>query len=392
MATAAPRPPLWRDVRVLRMAFQVVVVAAVVAFLAYIYDNVRANQRRQGITTTFDFLDQPAGFRIADTDFSQSGTVLEAMYAGFGNTILVSLTGIVLTLVLGTLLGVARLSDNWIVAKAAGTYVEVFRNLPPLVVIIFVNTLALASLSPINEAEPLSVPLVGDVFVFSVGQNGVVAPRNTGGAGTYLVLLAVALVAAAVLRFWLGRREDRLGRPQYKTLAATALVAGVGVASYVALSGPVGLSHPEVDGFSLTGGVTRGLPFFSVLVGLTLYTASHVAEIVRGSILAVPRGQNEAARAVGLSSAQRLRYVVLPQAFRIATPPIINQFLNLAKNSSLGLAVGYAEVMFVTNTAIGNGQPAIQAIIVVMGFYLALSLAISAVSNVANRRLQLVER
>lgn len=392
MASATERPPLWRDVRALRIGSQVAVVAAVVAFLAYIYDNVRANQRRQGISSTFDFLDQPAGFRIADTDFAPSGTVLDAMYAGFSNTVAVALTGIVLTLLLGTLLGVARLSDNWVVAKAAGAYVETFRNLPPLVVIIFVNTFALASLPAIQEAHQVSLPLVGDVLVLSVGQNGVVSPRDTGGAGTYILLLVVTLAAGIGLRSWLGRREDRLGRPQHKTLTATAFVAGVSVWGYMALSGPIGLSRPEVETFGIIGGVTRGLPFFSVLVGLVLYTASHVAEIVRGSILAVPRGQNEAARAVGLSSAQRLRYVVLPQAFRVATPPIINQFLNLAKNTSLGLAVGYAEVMFVTSTAIGNGHPAIQAIIVVMGFYVVLSLGISAVSNVANRRLQLVER
>jgi general L-amino acid transport system permease protein len=152
------------------------------------------------------------------------------------------------------------------------------------------------------------------------------------------------------------------------------------------------LSHPEVEGLSITGGARMGLPFVATLVGLVLYTSSHVAEIVRGSILAVPKGQTEAAGAIGLSAGQRLRHVVLPQAFRIATPPIINQCLNLTKNTSLGVAVAFAELMGVTNTVIGNGNPAIPAILVAMGLYLVVSLVISLIANIANHRLRLVER
>ena len=152
------------------------------------------------------------------------------------------------------------------------------------------------------------------------------------------------------------------------------------------------LSHPEVSGLSIEGGSKMGLPFVAVLVGLVLYTSSHVAEIVRGSILAVPKGQTEAAGAVGLTPSQRLRHVVLPQAFRIPPPPIINQFLNLTKNTSLGVAVAFAELMGVTNTVIGNGDPAIPSILVAMGLYLILSLTISLIANVAHHRLRLVER
>lgn len=387
MSAATRRTPLWRDVRVLRIAFQVAVVVAVGTFLIYIYDNLVANLRQQGISTSFDFLDQAAGFRIQDTEFAPGQTVLNAFIAGFRNTILVALAGNVLTLVLGTLIGIARLSSNWLVAKAAAVYVEAFRNIPPLLVIIFVNTALLTTLPAIDETSPL-----GGVLVLSVGENGVVWFRDDGGAGTYMALLALGVVAAAALRWWLGRREDLVGRPQHKSLVAVALVTVVGVAGYLALDAPVVLSRPEVVGLHIEGGVSMSLPFVAVLVGLVLYTASHVAEIVRGSILAVPRGQTDAARSVGLSTTQRLHYVVLPQAFRIATPPTINQFLNLSKNTSLGIAVGYAEAMFVTRTVIGNGNPAVQSILVVMGFYLALSLAISLVSNIANRRLQLVER
>jgi general L-amino acid transport system permease protein len=199
-------------------------------------------------------------------------------------------------------------------------------------------------------------------------------------------------VAAVAVGRWRASLEDRTGHPAHRWLWAGGLVAVVAIAGWFVLDAPVVLSRPEVVGRSIEGGVVMGLPFVAVLVGLVLYTATHVAEIVRGSILAVPKGQTEAATAVGLTTAQRLRYVVLPQAFRVAVPPIINQFLNLTKNTSLGVAVAYAEAMYVTRAAIGNGSPAIQSILVVMGMYLVVSLAISLVANLANRRLRLVER
>lgn len=386
------RPPLWRDIRVLRIAFQVAVVGAVGALLIYLYDNTLANLRRLDLPSGFSYLDQAAGFVVPGQDFVQSDTVLDAVVAGFRNTIVVALTGIVLTLILGTFVGIARLSSNWLVAKAAGIYVETLRNLPPLLVIIFANTIALSALPSIRDAIQISAPQLGNVLILSVGDNGVMSLGDGGDAGTYLLVLVVGVAVAVGVHRFLVAREDRIGRPQHGVLVASGLLAGIAVVGYFALSGPIVVSNPEVENLSVDGGFNVPLPFISVLVGLVLYTASHVAEIVRGSIQAVPRGQVEAARAIGLSGPQRLRHVVLPQAFRIATPPTINQFLNLAKNTSLGVAVGYAEAMFVTSTAIGNGHPAVQAILVVMGFYLVLSLCISLVSNIANRRLQLVER
>jgi general L-amino acid transport system permease protein len=386
MATAtatSQRPPLWRDVRVLRVAFQVAVLAAVVAFILYVSDNLRAND----VEFDFGFLDQQAGFRIAYTGMEPSDTVLTAILTGLRNTITVALVGIVLTLILGTLLGIARLSGNWLVRRLAGTYVEVLRNVPPLLVIVFVNSAALATLPPIQEADTY-----GDLLVVSVSEFGIAWPRADGNVGAFLGLLAAGVVAAVAVGTWRGRVEERTGAPARRWLWGGGLAVAVGVVAYVALSAPVVLSRPEVDGLSITGGYRMGLPFVSVLVGLVLYTSSHVAEIVRGSILAVPKGQTEAASAIGLSGAQRLRHVVLPQAFRIATPPIINQFLNLTKNTSLGVAVAFAETMGVTTTVIGNGHPAVPAILVAMGLYLVLSLSISLVANVVHHRLRLVER
>jgi general L-amino acid transport system permease protein len=377
------RPPLWRDVRVLRVAFQVAVLAAVVVLVGYLYDNLLAND----VELDFAFLDQQAGFRVAYTDLKPSDTVLDAMLTGLRNTITVALVGIVLTLILGTLLGVARLSGNWIVRRAAGAYVEALRNVPPLLVIVFVNAAVLATLSPIADATE-----IGSVLVLSVSEFGVVSPKGDGNGWLYLVLLAAGVAAALAVGAWRERVEERSGAPARRWAWGGGLVVAVAVGGYVALAAPVVLSHPEVEGLSISGGSRMGLPFVATLIGLVLYTSSHVAEIVRGSILAVPNGQTEAAGAIGLTGSQRLRYVVLPQAFRIATPPIINQCLNLTKNTSLGVAVAFAELMGVTTTVIGNGQPAIPSILVAMGFYLVLSLAISLIANVANHRLRLVER
>ena len=377
------RPPLWRDVRALRIAFQLAVLVAVAALVSYLADNLRAND----VEFDFAFLDQQAGFRIAYTDLRPSDTVRNAILTGLRNTITVALLGIVLTLVLGTFVGIARLSSNWIVRRAAGVYVEVLRNIPPLLAIVFVNSAALATLPPIAEANE-----VGGVLVMSVSEFGVVTLAGDGNGGQYAALLVAGLAVALALAAWRGRVEERTGAPARRWAWGGGVFLAFAAGGYAALSAPIVLSRPEVEGLSISGGARMGLPFVSVLVGLVLYTASHVAEIVRGSILAVPKGQTEAAGAIGLTAGQRLRHVVLPQAFRIATPPIINQCLNLTKNTSLGVAVAFAELMGVTNTVIGNGHPAIPSIVVAMGLYLVLSLSISLVANIANHRLRLVER
>jgi general L-amino acid transport system permease protein len=387
-AAARTRPPLWRDVRVLRLTFQVVVVVAVGAFLAYLYDNLQANQRELDIPQGYGFLDESAGFRIAYSDFAPGDTVWHALLVGLRNTITVALVGIALTLLFGTLVGVARLSSNWLVRKAAGAYVEAVRNVPPLLVIILVNSVALTTLPPIDEATVTP----GGTLLLSVREFGVVSWRGDDGAGAYWLLLGIAAAAALAVAWWRTRSEAATGNPGHRVRWGLGLFVAAAVIGYLALGQPVELSHPEVVGRSVDGGIAMGLPFVSVLVGLVLYTTTHVAEIVRGSILSVPRGQTEAATALGLSSGQRLRYVVLPQAFRVAVPPTVNQFLNLTKNTSLGVAVAYAETMYVTNTVIGNGNPAIQSILVAMGLYLVLSLTISLVGNLASRRLRLVER
>ncbi len=363
-------------------------VVSVVAVVGFLYDNVRTRQKALGINSTFDFLDQPAGVNIAYSDFRPGQPVSDALLVGVKNTLLVAGVGMVLTLLLGTLLGVARLSGNWIVRQGATLYVETLRNVPPLLVIIFVNAaVVLNALPRIQDSVDL-----GGLLVLNNRELAVASPVDGGDAGLYVLLLLAALVAALGVAVWRTKRFEATGQPHHRVLWALGSIAVVAVAAYVALGAPVEVSRVDVDGLRITGGVAMSTGYASLLVGLVLYTASHVAEIVRGSIQAVHQGQTEAATALGLSDLQRLRYIVLPQAFRIAVPPIINQFLNLTKNTSLGIAVGFSEVTLITRQVIGNGNPAVQAVILLLGIYLVISLVVSLFANIVNRRLQLVER
>jgi general L-amino acid transport system permease protein len=387
VAAAARRPPPWRDVRVLRVLGQVVFLALVFALLAYLLGNLRENLRESGLPTGFGFLDQPTGVDIRDSDFRPSQPVRDALLVGLVNTVRVSLLGIGIATLLGILIGVARLSTNWLVRKSAALYVEAFRNVPVLVWIIFTYTAVMLKLPPITEA----VEFLG-ATVFS--NRGLVVPWYERQVSPVALLAAFGglLAALALVWVWRTRRADATGRPHHRILWVLATLIVVGAALSVLLGPPVALTLPTREGRIVTGGIGLGPEFAAVLVALALYTASHIAEIVRGSILAVPHGQSEAAQAIGLTPFQRMRFVVLPQALRIAVPPMANQYLNLMKNSSLAVAIGYFELTRITFQAIANGNPAPQAISVLMLAYLFLSLVISLFANIVNRRLALDAR
>jgi general L-amino acid transport system permease protein len=381
------RPPIWRDIRVVRAVLQVAFVVAAVALVLYLWDNLRIRLDDRNIETSYDFLDQPTGFAIPFSDLRPSQPVRDAFGVAARNTAASAVTGIGICALLGLIVGIARLSSNWLVRKAAALYVETLRNLPPLLIILFVNNAVLLQLPPIGDAIE-----VGDLAVISNGQMAVASPQAGTDAGAWFGLLAGAALVAIGVRWWRRRVHDRTGAPMrllWWTLVPWMVLAAV---SYLVLEGPVTMSRPAVDGFRVVGGAAMNIPFAAVTVALALYTSSHVAEIVRGSILAVPRGQNEAATALGLSTMDRLRHVVLPQAFRIAIPPTINQFLNLTKNTSLGIAVAYTELTTLGFILIGNGQPAPQTVSVVMAVYLSFSIVISILLNIYNRRLALQER
>jgi len=386
-AAPAGRPPPWRDQRVLRAGAQVVAVGALVAVLAYLYDNLTTNLRIRGIATDFDFLDNPSTIQIAYSDFRASQPVSDAILVGVKNTLLVAAVGIVLTLVLGTVVGVARLSGNLLVRQTAAVYVETLRNVPPLLVIVFANSALFLQLPAIAEAVD-----VGGLLVLSNRELAVASPVVGDSFGAWLAIVAVGSVLATVIWAWRTRVSDASGAPHHRVLWSGSLLLVTVVGSYLALDGPVRLSHPSVVGRGISGGVAMSIGYGAVVFGLVIYTSSHVAEIVRGSVQAVDRGQGEAAEALGLSSGQRLRHVVLPQAFRIALPPIINQLLNLTKNSSLAIAVGYAELSALTLVLISQANPAPQMVLILMAIYIVISVVISLLANVVNRRLQLVER
>ncbi|HSK16189.1 MAG TPA: ABC transporter permease subunit [Gaiellaceae bacterium] len=388
MTSASPttthRPAFWRDVRVLRIAFQAVFLVAVVGFLLFIVDTAVYNLERLGIRTDFGYLSQPAGFAIPDSDFRSTQSLGDALVVGIQNTAKVAFLGIVLATILGVLVGVARLSTNWLVRRAAALYVESFRNVPVLVIILFWYLAVFIRLPRIGEATEIL-----DLVV--VSNRGIVLPwfEKVGSGYAFGLVALVAIAVAAAVWIWRSRRFDRTGEPHHRVLWAGGLLLGILAVGFVATGRPWTVQTPEVGELSTSGGFRMAPEYGALLVALALYTASHIAEIVRGSILAVPKGQTEAASAVGLSGFQRLRHVVLPQAFRISVPPIANQYLNLTKNSSLAVAIGYYEVTKVTRVSISQSAPAVQAILVLMGAYLLFSLSIALVTNIVNRRLTL---
>lgn len=387
MSVAAPtarRPPPWRNVRVLRFAFQAVFLLLVALLLLYLWETATDNLRRLGIRTDFRYLRQPAGFAIPDSDFRSSQSLFDAVLVGMQNTAKVALIGIVLATIVGVVVGVARLSSNWLVRRAAAAYVEAFRNVPVLIIIIFFWLGIFLQLPPIGRAVELL-----DLVV--VSNRGMVVPwfDKVGSGASFGVVALVGFLVAAAVWIWRTRRFDRTGQPHHRVLWAGGLFLAVLAVGFFATGRPWVLTTPERGELATAGGFRLSPEYAALLIGLTVYTASHIAEIVRGSILSVPRGQSEAANAVGLSDVQRLRHVVLPQAFRISIPPVANQYLNLVKNSSLGVAVSYYEVTKITQVSISQAAPAVQAILILMAVYLLFSLSIALVTNVINRRLTL---
>jgi general L-amino acid transport system permease protein len=379
------RPPIYRDVRVLTWTFQLAVLAVVVAVLAWLWDNLQVNSHRQNIPTSYDYLDQPAGFPIAGSDFRPTQPVSDALVEGVLNTLRLAVTGIVLATVLGTLLGVARLSKNFLVRKGAQGYVEIVRNVPLYGLIVLLYTaVVLNAFPPPNESWKL-----GSIAVLNVRGSSVF--WFSGGNARFLVVLLAAIIAFVVVAWWRRGVGARTGKPPLSGLYGLVAAAVVGGVVWLILG--LGASSPVLEGRRVTGGITMTPPYFAALVALVLYTSSHIAEIVRGSIQAVPRGQGEAADALALSGFQRMWHVVLPQALRIGTPPIGNQYLNLTKNTSLAAAISFPELTQVTQLSVANNRsPAVPSYVLLLLIYLALSLVISAVVNLVNRRLAIVER
>lgn len=378
------------DRRLRSLALQALVLGVVVAALYVLVANVTANLRRQGIASGFGFLDKTAGFDIIQhlVPYSEESSYGRAFLVALINTILVSVLGVVLAAGLGFFVGIARLSRNWLVSRLALAYVETLRNIPLLLQLFFWYFAVLRALPGTRDSVA-----VFDLFFLNIRGLHMPAPIFESGARTLGAIVAVLIAMGIGLISWASRRQRVTGRmfPAYR-LAVTLIVV-LGLTAYAALGRPIAWEIPELRGFNFQGGLVLLPELVSLLLALTLYTAAFIAEIVRAGILAVSHGQTEAASALGLSRAQTLRFVVVPQAMRVIVPPMTSQFLNLTKNSSLAAAIAYPDLVLVfAGTVLMQTGQAVEVIAITMGVYLALSLTISVTMNLYNRRIALVER
>jgi general L-amino acid transport system permease protein len=379
----------WRSASFRSLVYQVVAVLLVAVAAAYLIHNTLQNMRVRGIQSGFDFLLQPAGFAISESlfEFDSAETYAKAFLIGLSNTLRVATVGIVLATIVGTLVGIGRLSKNFLLRSACGVYVEAFRNVPLLLQLFIWYFMLTEFLPPIDEAlQPLP-----DVYFSKNGLQFPIPVWATGHVWLAAGLVAGCLAAWGWARF-ARRRLERTGHPLPEILPGLALLVAGGLLGWLAGGAPSALDFPEKTEVTIVGGGAVTPEFLTVLIGLTLYTASYIAEIVRGGIQAVAYGQHEAAAALGLTRGQEVRLVLLPQALRVIIPPITSQYLNLTKNSSLAVAVGYPELVSISTTSLNQTGRAIESISLVMLAYLTLSLLTAAIMNVYNRRSAIRER
>jgi general L-amino acid transport system permease protein len=375
----------------LRAALYQLALLAALAWLGWIFEsNARANLAAQGFASGFDFLNHTAGFGVSQSliPYQETDSYGRVFLVGLLNTLLVAGIGIVLATVLGFAIGIARLSPNWLLARLAGGYVELIRNLPLLFQILFWYLAVLGSL-PLPRA---SYSLFGLVYL---NNRGIIVPAPVAreGAGYVLATLLLAIIAAVALHRWAVRRQELTGRPFPVLWTGLGLIVGAPLAVLIALGFPIGFEHPELRGFNFVGGLRLIPEFMALLIALSTYTAAFIAEIVRAGVLAVPRGQTEAALALGLRRGTMLRLIVVPQALRLIVPPLTSQYLNLIKNSSLAVAIGYPDlVALFAGTTLNQTNQAIEIIALTMAVYLLISLITSLLMNWYNARLRLVER
>ena len=390
------------DERIRRILFQAIFALVVVVVGYVLITNIQTELEGIGleifpfvstkgsfpfIDISSDFLGQRAGFNIDQRsfgfDYTANDTFFRAFVTGLLNTIQVSMIGIVIATVLGVIVGVSRLSSNWLVSRVATLYVETFRNIPLLLQLIFWY-LAVFLKAP---KLPDSLDFFGVAFL-SVRGLALPEVQAANGFGTWMIFVPLALAAAIAVRHLLMRRQDETGKPSYPWWSASGAFLAIAGVSFLIIGTPLNVDSPEVGQFSYEGGMTIKPELAALITGLSVYTASFIAEIVRGSILAIPKGQTEAAQALGFNGVQRLRLVILPQALAIIIPPLTNQYLNLTKNSSLAIAVAYKDLFDVGTVTINQAGQAVPMIALLMAAYLSLSLTISAVMNGIYSRLK----
>jgi general L-amino acid transport system permease protein len=390
-ASTAPPPVALRNDPKFRALLSQLILLALIVWAGYeLVVNARANLQAQQITGGFAFLSNTAGFGVNQSliPYTESDTYGRVFLVGLCNTLLVAGLGIVLATVLGFAIGIARLSPNWLVARFAGGYVELVRNLPLLFQILFWYLAVLGTLPGPRQ----SISLAGIAFL---NNRGILLPAPVAeqGIGFVAAALGMGVVAATALVFWAKRRQARTGAQFPVLWGGFSLIVIPPLAAMMATGFPLGFEWPQLRGFNFVGGIRLIPEFVALLIALTIYTGAFIAEIVRAGMLAVPRGQSEAASALGLRRGLTLRLVIVPQALRVIVPPLTNQYLNLTKNSSLAIAIGYPDLVAVfAGTALNQTGQAIEIIGITMAVYLSLSLLTSAAMNWYNARIGMVER
>lgn len=380
----------WYDAKVRALIFQCLAIAAVLGFLFYIINNALTNLEARGITTGFGFLGNTAGFGILQSliPYDETYSFGRTFVVGLLNTLLVAVLGIILATLLGFVIGVARLSKNWLVSRIATVYIETFRNIPLLLQIFFWYFSVLRTLPSPRESVNL-----GDLAFLNVRGFYMPKPLFEEGFGYVLWALLLALVLSWGVRRWAKRRQELTGKIFPVWLSTLGLIILLPLATFWLVGSPLAWSLPALQGFNFRGGLTVLPELVALLLALTIYTAAFIAEIVRSGILAVSHGQTEAASALGLSTPRTLQLVIVPQAMRVIIPPLTSQYLNLTKNSSLATAIGYPDLVSVfMGTTLNQTGQAIEVIAMTMGVYLVISISTSVLMNIYNRKMALVER
>jgi general L-amino acid transport system permease protein len=385
----AEKIPFFNDPDKRALIYQVVVVLMVAALAYYLISNTLTNLERQSIATGLGFLEKESSFEIGESliSYSAADNYARALLVGVLNTLKVSFIGIVLTVALGTLIGIARLSTNWLVSRLAGVYIEVLQDIPVLLQLFFWYAFFYEMLpSPRQALNPVTgLFLCNRGMIFAIpASHPVWAWMAWGFIG--------ACVVVYFMRRWAMQRLFKTGKTFPVVWCAVALLVGIPLVIWISGGVPMEMNVPHLRGFNFQGGMSISPEFTALLLGLVLYTAAFVAEIVRAGIQSVSKGQTEAAKAVGLKPGKVLSLVILPQALRVIIPPLTSQMLNLTKNSSLAVAIGYPDFVSVANTTINQTGQAIEGVALIMAVYLCLSLLTSAFMNWYNKKMALVER
>ncbi|QOY72677.1 amino acid ABC transporter permease [Pseudomonas sp. OST1909] len=387
----APKQKLsFSDPKVRAWLFQIITIVAVVSLGWYLFHNTQTNLQHRGITSGFDFLERSAGFGIAQhlIDYTESDSYARVFVIGLLNTLLVTVIGVVLATLLGFIIGVARLSPNWMINKLATVYVEVFRNIPPLLQILFwYFAVFLTMPGPRNSHN------FGDMFFVSSRGLNMPAALAADGFWPFVASVLVAIVAIVLMTRWANKRFEATGVPFHKFWTGLALLIVIPTLCGLTFGAPLHWEMPRLAGFNFVGGWVLIPELLALTLALTVYTAAFIAEIVRSGIKSVSHGQTEAARSLGLRPGPTLRKVIIPQALRVIIPPLTSQYLNLAKNSSLAAGIGYPEmVSLFAGTVLNQTGQAIEVIAITMSVYLAISISISLLMNWYNKRIALIER